>query len=795
MCKYNFKIIWRNLARFKLHSIINIVGFSIGISSFILILLYVQSELSINSFQQNRDRICKITLGGNFYTMAPLAVILKDKIPEIEKIARIDFQMGGGKSPLLRIKEGDEIKSLQVNDIIYADSTFFDIFSFKVITGNLKESLSKPNSIVLTESVSRKIFGNENPVGNTIEFIGTNESPRLLYTVTAIIEDNPGNSSLKFNGIVSFNTLKSIKPAGVDVDEDYGNWTYDTYILTNSSYNKDNIAGKINGIWLDEILNKNGIQAGSESAKEYVAGLVPLKNVPFYQNNKTEFIYLILLVGIIIIIIAGINFVNLSIAKASLRTKEIEVRKVSGSSRYELIKQFMMESVIITFTAALLALITVMFLMPVFNESIGRSISFTFSQYSKGILLFISGTILIGIAAGIYPAVYLSAFKPAAVHKGVKTKGSRTSSVTRSLIVFQFAISIALIIGTITVSRQINYMRTGDVGFDKENIITFQLSKNIREKYEVFKQQLLRNPDIKNVGASSGKWLSEQFHMSFTDEINGSEKTYYAMAVDPDFVNTIGLKITRGRNFSGELETDKNKAVILNETAVRNFGLDEPLGSEIEMGNVKARVVGVVKDFHNESFQKKINSLVLWNVPSYCSNLSIRISGNNVRETIEYINKQWSEFSPDIPFKYDFLDENYDALYTQEDKFNTVISYFSIIAIILACLGLFGVVSLSIASRTKEIGIRKINGAKISEILLLLNRSFIILILMAYVFAVPIAWYTMHRWLGNFAFRTELSWWIFVVAGLLALTVAIITISWQSWRAATRNPVEALRYE
>jgi len=795
MYKYHFKIIWRNLARFKLNSIINIVGFAIGISSFILILLYVQSELTIDSFHKNRDRIHKITLGGSFSTMAPLAVILKNKIPEIGNIARLDFQMGGGKSALLRVKAGEETKTIQTNNIIYADSTFFDIFSFRAISGNAKESLTKPNSIVLTESVSRNLFGNINPVGNTLEFIGTNESPRLLYTVTAIIEDNPGNSSLKYSAIVSFNTLKSIKPGGVDVDVDYGNWTYETYVLTNSLYNQDELTKKINGVWLDVILEKNGIQRNSESAKEFVSGLVPLKEVAFYQNNRLEFIYLILLVGIIIIIIAVINFVNLSIAKASLRTKEIEVRKVSGSSRFELIKQFILESVILTFIAALLALTIAIFLMPLFNESIGKTISFTFSQYSKGILLFISGTMLIGIAAGIYPAYHLSAFNSGNVFKSVKNDGNRTNSVIRSLIVFQFAVSIALITGTITVSRQINYMRTGDVGFDKENIITFQLSKNTREKFDVFKQQLLRNPDIISVAASSGSWLSHQFHMSFTGEINGSEKTYYAMAVDQDFVNTIGLGIIEGRNFSRDLETDKYKAVIINETAVKNFGLQEPLGFEIEMFNVKARVVGVVKDFHNESFQEKINSLVLWNVPEYCNNLSIRISGTNVRETIGYINKQWTEISPDIPFQYNFLDERYNSLYKEEEKFNIVISYFSIIAILIACLGLFGVVSLTIATRTKEIGIRKINGAKISEILLLLNRSFILLVLIAYLFAVPVAWYAINRWLGNFAFRTKLSWWIFALAGLIAIVIALITVSWQSWRAATRNPVEALRYE
>ena len=613
--------------------------------------------------------------------------------------------------------------------------------------------------------------------------------------MSAIIEDIPQNSSIKFNGIVSFNTLKSIKPAGVDVDDDYGNWTYDTYILTNGSCSIDDLTRKANEIWLDVILNKNEIEPGSESAKEYVSGLVPLEEVIFYQNNRIKFIFLILLVGIIIIIIAVINFVNLSIAKASLRTKEIWVRKVVGSGRLELIKQFIFESVMLTFIAAVLALIIVSFLMPLFNEITGKTISFTLSQYLTGILLFISGSMVTGIAAGVYPAFYLSGFNPAAVYKNGGTGGNKTSAIIQSLIIFQFVIAIVLIISTITISRQINYMRTGDVGFDKENVIICQLTKNTREKFDVFKHKLLQNPDILDIAASSGKWLSEQFHISFTDEINGSEKTYYAMAVDPDFVNTIGLEIIKGRNFSWDLETDKYSSVILNETAVKNFDLEEPLGFEIKMFDFKARVVGVVKDFHNESFQQEINSLLLWDVPAYCNNLSIRITDNKVKETIAYINEQWEELSPDIPFQYNFLEERYDALYKEEDKFSMVITYFSIIAVLIACLGLFGVASFSTAIRTKEIGIRKINGAKISEILFLLNRSFIVLVLIAYLVAVPIAWYAMQKWLGNFAFRSGLSWWSFILAGILVLTLALFIVSWQSWRAATRNPVETLRYQ
>ena len=795
MLKHHLKIICRHLLSNKLQSILNIAGLSVGISSFILILLYVNHELTFDRFHKNFNNVYKLTLGNSFYTMAPFAVVLNDKLPEIEKIARIDFQMGGGKSPLLRVKKGNETETFQVNDIIYADSTFFDIFSFSVIQGDAKTSLTEPNSIVLTESTANKIFGNRNPVGQTIEFIGTNENPRLKYTVSAIIKDVPANSSIKFNGIVSFSTLKSIKPGGVDVDEDYGNWTYDTYILKKSNSSVDQLTKKTNEIWLNDVLKRSDIRPDSESAKEFISGFVPLKEVSFFKNNKARFIYLILSVGIFIIVLALINFVNLSIAKASTRTKEIAIKKVHGSSRYDLIKQFLGETLVLTFTGTSIALVIVDFLMPLFNEITGISVTFKLLQNPTWILLLISGSFLTGIVAGIYPALYISSFKPVAILKNEKSSGNINKTIIQILIVFQFVISIILIISTIIIASQVRYMRTKNVGFDNKHIIICHLTKNIRNKYEVFKQGLLENPDIINVATSSGIGLAEKFHISFTEEINGAEKSFRAMACDPDFIKTIGLKIIEGRDFSWDLETDKSKTVILNETAVKYFAIDPALGFELNINNSKALVIGVIKDYHNESFQNKISPQVLWYVPGWNSSLSIRISSNNISETIQYIKNQWNELSPDIPFEFQFLDEKYDTLYKEEDKFNLLIGYFSIIAILIACLGLFGLVSFSAERRNKEIGIRKINGAKISEILLLLDRELVIRVTIAYIIAVPIAWYTMHKWLMSFAYKTEISWWIFALAGIIALGIALLTVSWLSWRTATRNPVNALKYE
>jgi putative ABC transport system permease protein len=795
MFKHHLKIIWRNILSNKLHSALNITGLAVGISSFILILLYVNNELTYDRFHKNFDNIYKLTLGNNFFTMAPFAVTLRDKVPEIEKITRIDFNMGGGKSPLLRVQKGNEKVTFQVDDIIYADSTFFDIFSFRVIRGDAKKSLSEPNSIVLTESTANKIYGKEDPIGKIIEFIGTNENPRLNYTVTAIIKDIPASSSIKFNGIVSFCTLKSIKPGGVDVDEDFGNWTYDTYVLIKSSSSVDQLTGKTNSIWLEDVLKRSNIQPDSELSKEFIAGFVRLKEVSFFRNNKHRFIWLILLVGIFIIILALINFVNLSIAKASVRTKEIAVKKVFGSGRYDLFRQFIGETLVMTIIGTSFALIIVILLLPLFNQITGISVSLKLMQNPKWILLLASGSVLTGLLAGAYPALYLSSLKPLTILKGEKASGKGGKSIIQILIVFQFIISIVLIISTIIIAGQVRYMRTESVGFDNKHIIKCQLTKNIRDKYEVFKQELLENPDIISVATSSGSGLAEAFHMSFTEEINGVEKSFYAMAVDPDFIKTIGLKIIDGRDFSWELETDKRKAVIINETAVKYFELDPAVGFELPIYNTKALVIGVVKDYHNESFQKKISPLVLWYVPGWNSDLSIRINCNNISETIQYIKERWNEFSPEIPFEFQFLDEQYDALYKTEDRFKLLIGYFSIIAILIACLGLFGLVSFSTERRRKEIGIRKINGARISEIVFILVKEFIVRIIIAFSIAVPISWYVMHKWLQSFAFRTGLHWWIFALAGLIALGITLVAVGWQGLRAATRNPVDSLRYE
>jgi putative ABC transport system permease protein len=497
-------------------------------------------------------------------------------------------------------------------------------------------------------------------------------------------------------------------------------------------------------------------------------------------------------IGVIVILIAIVNFINLSIAKSSYRSREIGIKKVYGSGRTGIIFQLLFESVSISFLSTLLALFIVGMISPVFEKISGWNVSFGKENYFYIIAILISGSLIIGLIAGLYPALFLSSFSPLRTLKNETSSGKKGKKFKSFLMVFQFVISISLIICTITITKQVRYLKTKDVGFDKENLIYCARSK-VSKKYDTFKQKLLQNPDILKI-ASSNTSLARNFPMTNSCVINNKERAFYTMTVDQDFVQTMGLKIIEGRDFSWDISTDQYGAMIINETAVREFELTQPIGTELEMFGYKVFIIGVMKDFHASSFHQRIPPSALWVAP-WNGTINFRIDGKNKDKSIEYIKKTWEEFSPDIPFEYHFLDDEYDSLYKSEEKFNLLIAYFSILAIFIACLGLFGLVSFSIEQRIKEIGIRKVNGAKAIEIVVLLNKSFIIRVIVAFIISCPIALYAMKKWLQNFSYRTDINILIFLLAGLIALVIVICTVSLQSWKASTRNPADALRNE
>lgn len=782
------KIALRNLFKNKVDAFINMGGLAIGIAVFFLISLYSKHELSYDKFNSNYKDIYQVNIGKDFYTAAPLASLIKEKIPEIRSIARIDYYAGGGQSPYIEVKEkSGSLKKMKVKNVAFADNNLFELFSFKVIYGNPTTALNNPYSIVLTQNTSRLLFGTDNSVGKSIHYIGDRSNlPEMDMTVTAVIEDITDNSSITFNAVASFSTLYSIKPTGRDMDSDWSNWMYYTFALLDN-HNSKIVEEKLSKVWEE----CESIYFAEDEHKEI--SIVSLSDIPFYNNSKRQLIFLIQLVGIFILTLALVNFINLTIASSSLRAREIAIRKVNGSSRFELIKQFLFESILISILVAPVSLLIVSLSEPYFKQITHTQISLDIIHQPLIFVYFVIGILVIGIIAGIYPAFYLSSFKIPSLLKGEVTKGKKRTSLQFGLFVFQFVISISLIICTIIISKQIDFVKNKSMGLNTANIVDFNQSKQIGLKYNAFKQRLLDNPNIISV-TRSNNGLGKSLPITSTYEDNGIKKTYSVTTVDPDFIPTMDIGILEGRNFSWEIQGDNRGAIIVNETFVKEFGLKSALNTEVTIFNKKAKIIGVVKDFNYDSFHQKLKPSALvyanWN-----SHVHIKINNQNTEQSLKYIEDLWNELSPQTPFEYEFLDETYGQLYKSEENLQKIFTTFSVIAIIIACLGLFGVALNSTQQRVKEISIRRINGAKISDVLIMLNTKFIKWIVIAFVIASPIAWYTMYEWLNNFAYKTELSLWIFAIAGILALGIALLTVSFLSWKAASRNPVEGLRYE
>ncbi|MBT7466121.1 MAG: FtsX-like permease family protein [Bacteroidetes bacterium] len=781
------KIAFRNLFKNKVDTFISMSGLAIGIAVFFLITMYSSHELSYDKFNSNYKDIYQVNISEGFYTAAPLANLMKESIPELRSVTRIDYFAGGGQAPFIEVDENGSLKKVKVKNVVFADNNFFDLFSFKVIHGNPTTALNNPYSIVLTRNTSQLLFGTDNSVGKSIHYIGDRSKvTEMDMMVSAVIENIPDNSSITFNAVASFATLNSIKPTGNDMDSDWSNWMYSTFSLLDNQNSKI-VEEKLSKLWKEcESIN-------FPDSEHQEIGIVSLSDIPFYNNNKRQLIFLIQLVGIFILILALVNFINLTIARSSLRAKEIAIRKVTGSSRFELIKQFLFESILISILVAPVSLLIVWLSKSYFINITNTPISLEIIHQPLLIVYFVIGILIIGIIAGIYPAFYLSSFKITPLLKGELTKGKKRNSLQFGLFVFQFVISISLIICTVIISKQIDFVKDKSLGLNTANIIDFNQSPQVGSKYDIFKQRLLDDPNIISV-TRTNTGLGKGLPITGTYEDNGIKKSYSVTTVDPDFVPTMDIGILDGRNFSWEIQSDKIGALIVNETFVEEFGLETVLDTEITLFKQKVKIIGVAKDFFYDSFHQKLKPSALWYV-DWNSHINIKINNQNTVQSIKHIEGLWNEFSPQIPFEYEILDETYGQLYEPEENLQKIFATFSLIAIIIACLGLFGLALNSTQRRVKEISIRKINGAKVSDILMLLNKNFTKWIVIAFVIACPIAWYAMHEWLNNYAYKTELSLWIFAIAGILALGIALLTVSFLSWKAASRNPVEGLRNE
>lgn len=790
MIRNSLKIAYRNIKRHKGYSFINVAGLSIGIALFILIMLFVQDELSYDKFNENYERIYRIEKNEGCVMPSGIGHILEGQIPEIEKIVR--FYPSFGYSSLIKYEEN----YFEIPNATFADRTVFDVFTFPFIQGNPETVLQDPFSIVLTEETAKKIFGDKNPVGQTI--VSDN---RWNFTVTGIIQ-NIDNFHFPIDAIASFMSWGEMygQESLTRLDDGY---QHPTYFLLPKIHDAKKIEEKV-----DKWLN-----ARHHFGENPVFRLRSLKDLYFvkekllgdqYQlHGNINFIRIFIIVAVFIILIACVNFVNITTSKASHRAKEVGTRKVVGASRRQLISQFLLESVLTSGLALIFGLFLAELLLPAFNRMISSHLALSSFFKFPYPLLFISGIIGLGLIAGIYPAFYLSSFLPHTVLKGQLTRGTKAARLRKGLVVFQFSVSIILIVATATIFRQLYFMKRADLGFEKEYIVTLDLNRQLETKKKVLKDELLKSPNISDVTFSCR--VPGEIMWNWTSRVGEQTSTVNVNAVDPDFFQTYRIDMVEGRNFSWEIMSDKSNRIVANEAAVKFFGLDSPVGQRVDGLPNKSgvgQIIGVVKDFHFNSLHSEINPVFFYWLDWPHTKVSVRISMNNaksslpeIERTIGYIKEKWEGLCPDYPFDYSFLDESFDKQYKREERLSEIFISFAALAIFIACLGLFAIASFMTERRTKEIGVRKVLGATVPEIVFLLSREFLKWVLIANVIAWPVAYLALDRWLQNFAYRTSIGADLFILSAFLAFVIALLTVSYQTIKTAVANPVEALRYE
>jgi len=784
MLKNYLKTVFRLIRRKKLFSFVNLLGLTIGLTSSFLILLYVDFELAYDHFHENVDNIYRVYMhqpgnqvfGSSTDLWVTTPTILKptweEELPEIEKIANIR-----GRNVVFK-KSGQLLNER----LTFTDPEFLEIFTFPLMSGNQRSALDDPFSLLITQRMAVKYFGEENPLGKTIS-----TSDNHVYKVTGMLQNVPENSHLKFDFLASFNTLYSIW----DRDWKSDNWLnngFDTYLTLPANTDQHQF---------DEKLRKYDLEGFGN--KIWSFHVQPLKDIHFNRatggDGDIRTIYIYSAIGLFILIIACFNFINLSTARSASRAKEVGVRKVVGAHKRQLIRQLMGESGLFTFIALIFSMISVLVILPAFSSLIGKELSADAFLNMKLILCIVGITLLVGIISGSYPALFISSFQPVSILKGNLKHNSKGALLFRNaLVVIQFAISIIMIVSTITLYNQLNYIRDRKLGYDRDHIITFN-SRGI--KIETFKNELLNNPGILKVSGSTG--LPTNIGWSNIPAWEGKNPDdnpfFYRLNVDYDFLDIYGLEMVKGRKFSQELG-DKGNAYILNETAVKRLGFDEPIGQRFGFWRITGTVIGVIKDFHFESLHKPITPLGIgvydrqdfWIV-------SVKINSQNMSSTIQYIEDTWEKLLPDYPFEFFFIDERLNAMYQSERKMAESFNYFTLIAIFIACLGLFGLTSFIAEQKTREIGIRKVLGASVSKIIVMLSKEFIRWIILSAVIAFPVSWYAMDRWLQNFAYRTNLGFEVFTASIVIAFLIAQLTVSYHSIKAATADPVDSLKYE
>lgn len=790
----------RTLLRQKSYSIINIGGLAIGMSVCILILSYVFFELSYDKFHDNSDQIYRVgldaTVGGNTMnlavTAAPMGEALRQDFPEV--IANTRFSEGGSQE--LNIGER---KFIQEN-MLYVDSSFLDVFSFKLLQGDRNEVLLNPKSIVLTESCAQKFFGDNNAMGEIIRI-----NDRTTYKVTGIMEDIPPNSQIQFELLVSMDIRDP--NSGFSRQNSWGNISMYSYVL---------LGKNVDYLKLEEKFDEFKVRHTQElidMGVHFDLFLQPIADIHLYSELEREYVnkgdityvYLFSAIAIFILFIACINYMNLASARSFKRAKEVGMRKIHGAVRPQLIRQFLGESILFSIIAFIISLLIVQLTLPMFNNLVYQHEGGTdlFSNKLTIIGFFVAITFIVGILAGSYPAFYMSSFSPIAALKGEKVKGRKKSLLRNILVVLQFSIAVALIICTSVIYTQLSYMQNKDLGFDGENRIIIPMrSEALRTKSEVLRNEFMALSNVESVSISNGAPGIGMSGSGYFPE--GADQTtpviIYNSTIDDQFVEAMDMKIVEGRNFSREFGTD-TLSVLINEELAKRYSWDEPIGKKLSINAgdsvpmIDFKVVGVLKDFHYMSLLAKVEPHAYHYRQSDLRNILIKLNAQNKEIALKQVEEKWAEISNNAPFDYVFIDENFKESYISYIRMGKLFTAFTLIAIFVACIGLFGLASFLTEIRTKEIGIRKVQGAGIFSILRLLNTDFIKWVLVANIIAWPVAYYYMTEWLANFSYPISLSWVNFALGAVLSIFIALITVSYQSLKTATRNPIDSLRYE
>lgn len=802
MIKNYLKIAWRNLWKHKVYSLLNILGLATGITACIIIMLFVFYEKSFDTMHSKNiyrlDEVQKyegmVAPQNVALSMYPMGPTLKNDYPEILNYARI--------STMGKVKLWYNDKRQILNSGYYVDSTFLQMFDFHLLQGDKNLVLQKPNSVVLTEENALKIFGKEEAIGKNVTVYGGDTT---TFVVTGVLANVPKTSHLQFDGLFSLSTFA--KP---DLMNNWGgNWMV-TYLELSKDANVAALEKRF-----PDFLKRNMKEGGW---KFYELFLQPLREVHSnstnithdyqnYQKFDQNYTYVFSVIAFIVLLIACINFMNLSTARSAGRAKEIGIRKASGSGRFQLGLQFLGESFMLCFFALLVAIPFVYLLLPYINELSQRKLEFSIFSQPSLLLSLLGGAIVVGIISGLYPAAYLSSFNAATVLKGTMQTAGKKLSFRNILVVGQFAGAIFLMIATVLTVRQLNYMQKANIGFDREQVVTIPLGIQGNKNYQALKDALLSKSNIVAVTASRQK-LGNNMHQTgvrFHGDGPVREMATSQVVVDKDYLTLYKIPLVAGRNFAKEGDSDNGKAYIVNETMAKELlketpgkSLDYLIGKNFGFGGMDSAgvLIGVAKDFNFNSLHHKIETLCILNNNDWgFGEMSVKVNSSKAKEAIADIQSTWKEIAPNDDFEYEFLDDHFAELYRADNTLSEIVGILAMLAILISCLGLFGLASFSVEQRVKEIGVRKVLGASIVQIVNLISQDFLRLVIIAFVIAAPLAWFGMSKWLEDYAYRVDISWWVFALAGVLAVAIALMTVSFQSIKAALKNPVKSLRSE